>query len=205
MKRLLLTLCIGILAFAAQAQDFGIGVKAGINYANLSGSDIGSPDPIFKYHAGITARWGLAKTIYVQPEAIFSAKGASSGNVDINMNYIDVPVVLKVKLLDIVSVHAGPQFSYLLSADATGGPEDIDVKEQYKDYDLSAVAGAEYESLFGLSFGVRYNFGLIEIGEDYEQETTVPTFGGGSTTVKTPVKASDAKNGVLQVFAAFTF
>lgn len=206
MKRLSLGLLLAIFStLSLNAQEFHFGVKAGANYAFVSGSDIKDVDPTFKYHAGLLFNYTFAKTVAIQPELLYSVKGYGGDKDELDLSYVDIPVLLKIKFLDIFSVHAGPQFGYLLAADSKFDGESTDVKDNFKDFDLGAAVGAEYEMPLGLSFGLRYSFSITSIGEDYESVTTIPTAGGGTQTITSKVEAPDAKNGVVQLFAAFQF
>lgn len=206
MKQLSLCLLMALFtSITVKAQEFHFGAKAGLNYAFVSGSDVTDTDPTFKYHAGLLFNYTFAKTLSIQPELLYSVKGYGGDKDELDLSYVDIPILLKVKFLDIFSVHAGPQFGYLLAADSKFDGETSDVKDNFKDFDLGAAIGAEYEMPLGLSFGLRYTFSITSIGEDYKDVTTVTTPGGGVQTITTNVEAPDAKNGVIQLFAAFQF
>ena len=64
---------------STNAQTVKIGVKAGLNYANFSGSDI-QTDAITTYHAGLVAEISLLDSFSLQPELLYSTQGASYEN-----------------------------------------------------------------------------------------------------------------------------
>ncbi len=203
MKKSTLLLC-SIFAFAIgnlNAQDIKLGLKAGVNYSTVNG-DVGSLDPALSYHAGALVGIEFTEFFVLQPELLYSVKGADDEFFKLEMTYIDVPVLAKVKFSHF-SIHAGPQFSYLLSSDATSGGVTTDYKDNLKDFDLAAAAGIELLTNVGLSFGFRYTASLVSVGEDYEQ--AVVTSVNNVQTTTTQKVENDIKNGVLQFFAAFQF
>lgn len=202
MKNLFLTLSLFVGVLTLNAQDATFGIKGGLNYAYINGEDIKNLDPKFSYHAGAILNISFTDFVALQPEFIFSVKGFDDENTEVDLNYVDVPILLKVKLGDVFSLHAGPQLSYLISSDASKEIENFE--DQIKDFDLGVAAGLEYELVSGFSLGARYSFSVESIGQDYEETTTVTT-NNVSTTVTNNLDAPDYKNGVIQLFAAFTF
>ncbi|UII19531.1 porin family protein [Fulvivirga ligni] len=155
-----LTLVCFFAALGARAQGVGLGIKAGANFANV---DVGDVDTDSKtgYHFGAFVDLGLNENISIQPELLFSAQGTSIDDVDINMNYLTIPVLLKLKFAKVLNVHAGPQFGILSSAKY----EDEDIKDSFKSADLSLALGAGVELPVGLVGGLRYNLGLNDIND----------------------------------------
>lgn len=204
MKKSILFLGFAFWGFISNAQETSFGVKAGLNYAYINGSDVKDINPTFKYHAGAIINIGITQFFSIQPEFLYSVKGYSSDQVDLDLTYLDVPILVKLKFTDQINLHFGPQLGYLISANQKTALGEDDVKDQLRSFDLALAAGLEYEMNSGLSFGARYTFSVESIGDDYEEETTT-TVNGVTNTVKTNVKAPDYKNGVIQLFAAFKF
>ena len=55
------------------------GVKAGLNYANFTNTDV-KTDAITSYHAGILMEFSLFDNLAIQPELLYSTVGASYDN-----------------------------------------------------------------------------------------------------------------------------
>ena len=204
MKKFLLSLLIlsGIFS-TTQAQETSFGLKAGLNYAYISGSDSKEINPSFQYHAGAIVKISFTEFFSIQPEFIFSVKGFEDDNYEVDLNYVDVPILLKVKFADVFSIHAGPQLSYLISSETKSSSSFDDFEEQINNFDLGVAAGFEYELASGFSLGARYSFSVESIGEDYKYESTDPN--DPSKTIVENIEAPDYKNGLIQVFAAFSF
>ena len=171
---------------SAQAQDIRFGLRAGANYANLSGN-IKNEDTYNNkvgFLGGVMLNVPLLADglLSVQPEVLYSQKGFENkpteftsvlgkqkreGNV--NYNYIDVPLLLKFKALGFVA-EAGPQYSYLLSSNnetkttttpTIGSPTVSETKDKndvsgLNRNELGYVAGVGYEATNGLSLSLRY-------------------------------------------------
>lgn len=156
------------------------GVKAGVNLSNMS-NDM-TFDPEFSMGAGFhvgalvnfhwgqrtasslpgTGLWGL------QLELLFSDNVIKSKGGDIKLNYIKVPVMLKVYPLSALSIEFGPEFSYLISS----SPETIDLDDatvkvgDCSGFNFGAGVGAAYEFDFGLMVGARYSMNFTDLGKN---------------------------------------
>lgn len=156
------------------------GVKAGVNLSNMS-NDM-TFDPGFSMGTGfqvgalVNLHWGqrtessLPGTGWwgLQPEVLFSNQVIKSDGGDIKLNYIKVPVMLKVYPLSRLSVEVGPEFSYLTSS----SPESVKVDgatvkvEDFKGFNFGVGVGAAYEFNFGLMVGARYSMGFTDLGKN---------------------------------------
>ena len=204
MKKIIIAFSFAIISFGLFSQETSLGLKGGLNYAYIHGEDVKDVNPTFQYHAGAIINIGFTEFFSIQPEFLYSVKGYSEDNVDLNLNYVDIPILFKIKFADHLSLHAGPQLGYLLSATQKTDLGEEDVKEQLKDFDLEIASGLEFEMNSGLSIGARYTFSVASIGDDYEEESQI-TVNGLTSTIKTNIEAPDYKNGVIQVFLAFQF
>lgn len=166
MKKIIILAIIAVFSFtAAKAQSYGI--KGGVNFANLSGSDAEGFDSLTGFHLGVTAEFSIFQNLSLQPELVYSVQGAKLEDTDYKLGYLTLPVMVKFYLNDKLSIHAGPQFGLLVS-------ESDEVKENDNnttDYGISA--GIEYKIIGGLFAQARYNSGLSEISDNAEVKNTV--------------------------------
>ncbi|WP_299252064.1 porin family protein [uncultured Aquimarina sp.] len=149
MKKLFL-LAIALIGFTtiSNAQSFKFGVKGGVNFSNINGDT--NLDAKTGFHIGAVAQLGIADKFAIQPEILYSAQGAD--NVDID--YVNVPILFKYKFLKFLSFEAGPQFGVVVNDDFQfGEPESFDVSG-------AAGAGVEFGKFFAQA---RYNFGLTNV------------------------------------------
>lgn len=201
MKKTTLILATAFAALAASsathAQGIRLGVKAGANLSNLSGDLVNEDQYENKlgFHGGVMLNIGLLDDgfLSVQPEVLFSQKGYTYADDeytlggsrikrdgDVTYNYIDVPVLLKIKAGS-VYFEAGPQYSYLLKAknDYKSTSNGNSVVEYTNSFNLDNVnrneigyaAGLGYQSDGGLLIGLRYNGSFTDFGKDGYQDT----------------------------------
>ncbi|WP_378188230.1 porin family protein [Aquimarina sp. W85] len=158
MKRIFLS-AIAIFGFsvATQAQDLKFGFKGGVNFATLSGDDVDSDlDGRTGYHIGAVAQVSLMDMIALQPEVLYSAQGVKDRNID----YLNVPVLLKYKFAKVLSIEAGPQFGFVVNDDVKNG-----AKPESFDFSGAVGAGVEISSFFAQ---IRYNIGFTEVVENFD-------------------------------------
>jgi len=151
---LLILLFAGTTAFA----QFGLGIKGGVNFANLSLDEANSRTG---YLFGAFAHVPISENIGIQPEVLFSSQGADIDDTDVNLTYVNVPVLLRLKLIEVLNVHFGPQFGFATKAEA----DDEDILDNIKNSDISLAFGAGVNLPLGLEAGARYNLGLSDIND----------------------------------------
>lgn len=180
-----------------------IGVKGGVNFSNMYTEDVDDNNMLTSFNLGFYASIPLTSFIAIQPEFLYSRKGAelkydnllATGSAKFNLNYIEVPVLLKLNIGKNFNVHAGPYFAYLIDSKVTNETDGgtFDFEETFNnddfnkfDYGLSAGLGFDFESI---GIGARYNYGLSTVGKER-------SFGGTSYTFP------DGKNSNISVYLA---
>lgn len=178
-KAILVTILLLVASFSMQAQLLQIGAKAGLNYANFSGTDI-QTDAITSYHAGLIAEIKLLDKFAIQPELLYTTQGASYKNAGTEfkneLGYIAIPLLAKIYLSKSFSLELGPQASFLLSEKNNFDASDSNT------FDFAVDAGLSFKITKNIFIQGRYVLGLSEV----------------STTAET-------KNSVLQVSAGLMF
>lgn len=175
MKKIFLTISfVYFMALASHAQGISGGIKAGLNLTNQNisfGSLSLNTNSKVGFHGGAYLTAMFSEKIGLQPEILFSMQGSE---VDLfgdkgkfNFNYVNVPVLVRFNITDMVNIHAGPQLGLLLSAEAKGDDgSSEDIKDSMKGTDISAAFGLGIDLPMGLNFGLRYNLGLVDVAED---------------------------------------
>lgn len=178
-KTILVAALLFILSYSAQAQLLQIGAKAGLNYANFSGTDI-QTDAITSYHAGLIAEIKLLDKFAIQPELLYTTQGATYntvlGDVKNELGYIAIPVLAKIYLSKSFSLELGPQASFLLSEKNNFDVEDPNT------FEFAVDAGLSFKITKNIFLQGRYVLGLTEVSPN-----------------------ADAKNSVLQLSAGLMF
>lgn len=196
MKKLVLIAAFGTFTFLnAQAQEATFGIKAGVNFANLSvDSDDADPQSRTGFHVGGLVEIPVSEKFSVQPELLYSAQGAKSketfvddfyGNytaeTTLKLDYISLPVMAKYYVANGLALEAGPQFNFLVAAkgeyevkmNGMSQSGEIDMKDQVKKIDIGLGFGGSYTFDMGLLIGARYNLGLTD-ANDAEVEPDAP-------------------------------
>ena len=171
------------VGFSANAQDnLKFGVKAGVNFATFGG-DVEDVDSRTGFHAGVVAEFKLSENFSIQPELMYSQMGAkldyvdSDGIIQYNVestskfDYISLPILAKYYIIEGLSIEAGPQIGFLVSAKQEDkisgiGEQSSDVKEGSKSIDFGLAGGLAYDLPIGVFFQARYYAGIANIAEE---------------------------------------
>lgn len=200
---LFLTASFGMLHAQDNNVNTEFGVKGGFNMSNLygSGDDVDDNNILYGFNAGVYATLPISDFVAIQPELLFTTKGAeleysnafASGNTKFKLNYIELPLLVRVNVTKNFNIHAGGYASYLVSSKVTGDgtiefDEEIDADDLARfDAGISAGIGVDFSPI---SVGLRYNYGLTTVGKER-------TFAGTTYTVP------DAKNSNLTLYLSY--
>lgn len=160
MKKFLLVAVITVFGLvSAEAQGIKFGVKGGLNFATISGDNTDGSDLVTGLHFGVLAEIPISEKFSFQPELMYSGQGTSFNDYATDLSYLNIPLMGKYYLTKGLSLEAGPQLGFLLSAKT----DDSDVKDLFKTVDFGVNFGLGYKLENGLNFGARYNLGLSNI------------------------------------------
>jgi len=160
MTKLVLAAVMTLMALTnTQAQKFNLGVKGGINFTRITGDNAKEFDPVTAFSIGVVAETKISEKFSFQPELLFSGKGYGIEDDVRALNYLSLPLMGKYYLTKGLSVEAGPQFEYLLTAKQ----ESTDIKDAFNKVDVGAAIGLGYKFDSGLNFGARFTKGLSDI------------------------------------------
>jgi len=180
----LYALLVGCMLFSAvnvsQAQ-VKFGPIVGLNVADVVGDDVNSDGRVIGAHAGVFVNLGITDNFMIEPQVLFSMKGAKLKGDDLKMNWVEFPIWVRYEMESGLNFNAGPFLGLLLSGDVG----DFDVKDNYKSIDFGLGAGIGYQMGGGLGFHLNYNAGISNIGEEFDVQ-----FLG---SVKTDAKTSNIK------------
>lgn len=181
MKKIILAVSIALLSTGAFAQGgFQWGVKAGLNLATITNVD----DAKFRpgLNAGVFGEYVINEFVGIQAELLYSMQGykfdGTSGKTTAKFDYINLPILAKLYVLENLSVDLGPQFGYMVNEERG----DMITPANYsaaKDFDVSFAMGASYKLNFGLDVFARYNLGLTKINETGKAKNSVIQVGVG--------------------------
>jgi hypothetical protein len=190
-KMIALTMAVGLLAFTgayAQEQQAStesgmtakFGIKGGFNLTSLYVDNVSSEHAKAGFNAGIFAKLPVTKGFSIQPELLYSVKGAKDtysnfiqgdGEYRFNLNYLELPVLAVINVAKNFNLHAGGYAAYLVSANVKDvnsngdidGATDLNA-DNFKRFDFGLAGGAGFD-IDNFTIGARYNYGLTQIGK----------------------------------------
>lgn len=184
-KVLFLGLFVVFSVATVQAQKFNWGIKGGLNISSLTG-DIENTKSLTGFNAGLFAEIKVLKLLAIQPEVVYSTQGTAFEDIDgqsvesLKLDYINVPVLAKLYIFNIVYLEGGPQFGFLTNAKQGS----VDYKDSVEDTDLAIAAGLGVNIADKFRANGRVNFGTTDIDKS---------------------DASDVKSLTVQIGAAYIF
>lgn len=193
MKKFILSLAVlASAAGAANAQTgIKVGLKGGFNGSTFSGADSKGSEYKAGFAAGGFVNFGVSDNFSIQPELLYSQKGASidgfpyqsgtsfktDGTYKSTLGYLDVPIMFRYNIGEDGKgffVELGPQGSFVLHrrdfVEDGGGKQ---VGNSFTSTDdlnkvvLGYVGGLGYQITSGLQLGLRYTGDFTQV---YKQQ-----------------------------------
>lgn len=168
MKKTFLVLTVMALGIiTVQAQKVALLAKAGANFTKIDGKEF-KDGYSTGFHAGGALEIGLTKTIGLQPEVLFSQVKTSSistafagfnANNEVKLDYLSIPLLLRINATKLLTIHVGPEYSILISND-----KDLLQNGQaaFKSGNFAMIGGVQLNLKSTRLYG-RYNVGLSSI------------------------------------------
>lgn len=205
MKKLLLTAAVAVSSLTF-AQSFG--VKGGMNVSSLSkGADLSDTASKIGFNAGVFMNAPLSSTVSIQPEILYNDLGSkvtqtitALGNTytnesSRNLGYLSIPVMFQYNATPEFYLEAGPEFSFLLSAN-----------DKFKSSTNGSVNGSNITALNKDNFN-SFNFGLgLGLGYKFTPSVGINArYVAGFTDIYKNNNGDAVKNNNLQIGLSYTF
>jgi hypothetical protein len=156
------------------------GIKGGVNLTNMFVDEVSDENMKVGFNAGFFAKLPVTRGFSIQPELLYTSKGAKEtynniiegkGEYRFNLNYIELPVLAVINVAKNFNIHAGPYVSYLAAANIKNLHDDHSQDEiaeldadNFNRFDYGLVGGLGID-ISNFTIGARYNYGLREIGK----------------------------------------
>ncbi|MFM7839842.1 MAG: outer membrane beta-barrel protein [Chitinophagaceae bacterium] len=160
------------LPVLGKAQGFHLGIKGGANLFKIDNQAF-KEGFNYGYHLGGFAEINFSKKLGLQPEVLWSQTSyktatniqtllpGSLPDLNVQLNYLQIPLLVSVKPSKLLTLQAGPQFGILIDEGKSllqnGG-------NAFKTGDFSLLAGLQL-NLLGLRVGGRYAVGLNNVSD----------------------------------------
>lgn len=206
MKNLMLALALFLTIAGTSYAQSTFGIKGGVNFSGLAIDEEQIDDASTK--AGFT--FGIVNRnnfdgIGFQTELLYTRKGSEYelGNtiVDANLDYLELPITLQVRLFDTpLSIYAGGYASYLMNVNyeyKINGEDDGDIveydeKDNFNRFDFGLLGGLSFD-IGRLTIDGRFTRGLINVEDEDKVINNIPFI------------ANDTKNFGFQLTAGLNF
>jgi len=174
MKKLILIVFTSMICTSLSAQGLDFGIKAGANFTSLSDATGFSDKTGFVFGVFAGAKFG--ESVGIQADLLYSQQGATFNRKDIDLNYLNIPVVLKYYLTESINVQGGPQFGFVVNDNYKEITNNL---KEAESFDLMGVVGIGLELPLGIRASGRYHFGLTEIDKENNRKNSVITLALG--------------------------
>ncbi len=178
----LLLLFLTIITINAQSIEPRYGFRFGVNYSNILSdnfdilaiglgiSETEAEESRFGAAVGFFAEYGVSDLISIQPELQYSTQG--NLNKEFRLNYLQLPVLLKLNITEMFNIHLGPQLG--LKA------WEWERNEVYNTFDLSALGGLGINVTDNFFADLRYSYGFTNIFEEVKEDSAIQLEGNNA-------------------------
>lgn len=177
MKKMILMAAIMLSSVSAFAQNevgqITLQPKVGINFANLTGD--GTKGKV-GFAGGLEAEYGIAENFGLTLGAIFSMEGSKLEKINgeapnLNLNYINVPVMLQYYVVPGLAIKAGAQFGFNIHKKISFNGNKVDADDFLKDMEALGfipAVGAKIQTFnFSIPVGASYEYKNVVLDARY--------------------------------------
>lgn len=186
------------------------GIKAGLNFSNVSNASSVNNSTRSGFHAGILFAPGGKAILGSRTELLYSRQGynysSGSANGSVKLDYLMLSQLMAINITRFVQLQLGAQTSYLLTAAAdsnkqsTGNASADKILSFYNRLDYGFAGGIEIHPIKKLLVGARYSISLSKL---YKQPD--PSSSGSSSSFNPGSDGANFKNNLVQVFIGYKF
>ena len=179
----LMTLMLAMLACMSASAQVKFGAKVGLDLTNFWGKDCGH-QMVLNYQSGLLMEYKFNPRFAIAPEVVFASQGSgkmtlyedgwvgegpSTTMISYQVNYINVPVMLKYYATPAFSIDFGPQVAFNVYSKYTITGENVieqharDNKDHTKAVDFGLGFGGSYYLTEKAFVQARYTLGLTKV------------------------------------------
>lgn len=183
MKKIITLAIVSLISAStfAQTKGFTAGLRLGTNLSQVRGNDLSftSGNTVFNFRnndnrafgfvGGVFLRFG--NKVFLQPEILVSQKGGKydlvtdNGNntktIDFRMTNLDVPLLVGVKIGEVLRINAGPIATFNIGNDGKLGDAIADARGE-------SAESVYKKAVFGYQAGIGFDIGQINFDVRYE-------------------------------------
>lgn len=200
MRKLFIVFLLLTGTSASSHSQIKIGLKAGLNFANVTNAAGINAGNRTGYMIGGFISSKAKKIIGFRSEILLSRQGydykTNRNTGTVNLDYLLLPQLITINFTKKFEVHAGGQIGFLLNAnvDSTGGNTNNGLLDYFNRFNYCIAGGMEIKPIGGLFIGARINVSLSKLNGD-------PLVVGGPSPNYIPKEI--IKNNVVQLYAGW--
>ena len=169
------------------SQKLNTGIKLGYNLAAISYDGESETGQRHAFHAGFYGESFLNEVVALQIEFLYSQQGYeiedNGGTFTQKLDYINIPLMLKIYPSSSFFLEAGPQVGYAISHkeefDSNFNLFDTSQEFEPNNFDWGVNFGGGFKTDSGVSLGVRYHLGMGEVYDEGSPQNRVWQFSLG--------------------------
>jgi hypothetical protein len=190
--------------------SLGLGIKAGLNFTNITSASSISNSSETGYQVGLFLDPSSNSILGSRTELLYShqAYNYSTGSTT-GKNYLDYIMLAQLMAINIthfVQIQIGTQIGYLLSVKSdsnkitTGNAQADKALDYYNRIDFGFSGGLEVRPFMGIIVGARYNLSITNLYKlpDNNNSQTPPSFVPSTSDL-------NFKNNLVQVYVGYRF
>ncbi|MEE4001738.1 porin family protein [Tenacibaculum sp. FZY0031] len=189
MKKIQLVIVfITMISASIVAQDSSkkskAGIKGGYNLSAVSFNGDSETEQLHGFHIGFYGESFIGNNVSLQLELLYSQQGYKiidgSGTYKQELDYINLPLMVKLYPSDNFFLEAGPQIGLSIAHKETFDSGFIlyDTSKEFdpRNFDWGLNFGGGFKTSSGVSLGVRYHLGLNDIYDEDKPKNRVWQF-----------------------------
>lgn len=161
------------ITISANAQEYwNFGIKGGVNFTNMTSDGFDDTNSRTGYNVGLLAEIPVGDSFSIQPEVLYSTQGTDATRVvagqsyegEYQLDYVQVPLIAKIYLVDGLALEAGPSFNFLANEkyDYSGSLGFESETDMASSFEFGGALGASYKFNNGLFLSGRYTQGFTD-------------------------------------------
>ena len=160
---------------AVDLNEIRFGPKLGFSVSSFSGNDFVNINTKAGGYIGAIAEIpAFFESFYLQPELLLSLKGADVGPGNLNLYYLQLPIIAKYHITDAIAVELGPQVGFLISDNGDKPPLN-NVNPNGVDVGMNIGGGYLLNDTF--YFQLRFEAGLSRVLDNFDLKNRAVSVG----------------------------
>ena len=175
MKRIFFLIILFIFQFKSSAQEFNAGFLSGLSTTQVSGDNLAGYNKAGLIIGGFVNR-DISPSLALQIEMMYIKKGSSNPKVEnliaeINLEYIEIPLILVLKSSEKINFDFGIHISALIDGYYKDIYGVLENQIEFNNYEFGGIGGIAYKLNKKISLCTRLSNSIIPIANHASGQT----------------------------------